>query len=63
MPERGVTADHATINRWVIKYRPQKAMRRHGVPETITIDGSEANAAQERRAPRVCAGIRAEGYA
>ena len=25
------------------------AIRRHGVPETITIDGSEANAAASRR--------------
>jgi putative transposase len=23
MEERGVQVDHATINRWVIKYRPQ----------------------------------------
>jgi putative transposase len=106
MAERGVEVDHSTINRWVIKYRPQleeavhrrkcavwvswrmdetyikvkgqwrylyravdkhgqtidfllteqrdkaaalrflkKAIRRHGVPETITIDGSDANAA------------------
>ena len=106
MRERGVHVDHATINRWVIKYSPQledafhrrkrpvwvswrmdetyirvkghwsylyravdktgqtidfllteprdepaakrfltKAIRRHGAPETITIDGSEANAA------------------
>jgi putative transposase len=106
MQERGVSVDHATINRWVLKYAPQleeafhhrkrpvwigwrmdetyievkghwrylyravdkagqtidfllteqrdeqaatrfltKAIRRHGVPETITIDGSEANAA------------------
>ncbi len=109
MEERGVTVDHSTINRWVIKYSPQleeafhrrkrpvwvswrldetyirvkgqwyylyravdkegqtidflltaqrdkdaalrflkKAIRRHGVPETITIDGSEANAAAIR---------------
>jgi putative transposase len=107
--ERGVAVDHATINRWVLKYSPQleeafhrrkrpvwlswrmdetyirvrgqwrylyravdktgqtidflltehrdelaarrflvKAIRRHGVPETITIDGSEANAAAIR---------------
>jgi putative transposase len=107
--KRGVSVDHATINRWVIKYSPQleeafcrrkrpvwvswrldetyirvkgawkylyrtvdkhgqtidfllpahrdaeaakrfltKALRRHGVPETITIDGSEANAAAIR---------------
>jgi putative transposase len=26
-----------------------KAIRRHGVPETITVDGSEANAAAIRR--------------
>jgi putative transposase len=106
MRERGVHVDHATINRWVIKYSPRleeafhrrkrpvwlswrmdetylrvkghwsylyravdktgqtidflltkhrneqaakrfrtKAIRRHGVLETITIDGSEANAA------------------
>jgi putative transposase len=106
MRERGVHVDHATMNRWVIKYSPQledafhrrkrpvwvswrmdetyirvkgewrslyravdkhgqtidvllteqpdqeaalrflkKAIRRHGVPETITIDGSEANEA------------------
>jgi transposase-like protein len=109
MEERGVTVDHSTINRWVIKYSPQlekafhrrkrpvwlswrmdetyirvkgqwyylyravdkegqtidflltaqrdkdaalrflkKAVRRHGAPETITIDGSEANAAAIR---------------
>jgi putative transposase len=109
MQERGVAVDHATINRWVVKYNPQleeafhrrkrlvlcswrldetyirvrgcwcylyravdkagqtidfllteqrdehaamrfltKAIRRHGVPETITIDGSEANAAAIR---------------
>ncbi len=109
MQERGVAVAHATINRWVLKYRPQleaafhrrkrrvwlswrmdgtnnrirahwhyrdravdktgqtidfllteqrdehaatrfltKAIRRHGVPETITIDGSEANAAAIR---------------
>jgi putative transposase len=105
MEERGVDLDHATINRWVVKYSPQleepfhrrkcpvwvswrmdetdikvkgrwtylyravdktgqtidfllteqrderaakrfltKAIRRHGVPEKITINGSEANA-------------------
>jgi putative transposase len=105
MQERGVAVDHATINRWVLKYSPQleaafhsrkrpvwiswrmdetyikvkgqgrylyravdktgqtidfllteqrdeqaakrfltKSIRRHGVPVTITIDGSEANA-------------------
>jgi putative transposase len=109
MQERGVSVDHATINRWVLKYsalleaafhhrkRPvwlswrmdetyirikgqwyylyravdkigqtidflltaqrderaakrflTKAIRRHGVPEKITIDGSEANAAAIR---------------
>jgi putative transposase len=109
MLERGVRVDHATINRWVIKYSPQleeafhcrkrpvwvswrldetsikvkgewrylyravdkhgktidflltahrdeqaakrclaKAIRRHGVPAKITIDGSEANAAAIR---------------
>jgi len=110
MQERGVLVDHATINRWVLKYAPQleeafhrrkrpawsswrmdetyikvkgqwyylyravatsgqtidfllteqrdeqaatrfltKAIRCHGVPKTITIDGSEANAAAIRR--------------
>jgi transposase-like protein len=109
MLERGVHVDHATINRWVIKYSPPleaafhprkrpvgrcwrmdetyirvkgewrylyravdksgqtidflltehrdtdaalrfltQAIRRHGVPEMITIDGSEANAAAIR---------------
>jgi putative transposase len=109
MEERGVAVDHATINRWVLKYSPlleaafhcrkrpvwrswrmdetyikvrghwrylyravdktgqtidfflteqrderaatrflTQAIRRHGVPETITIDGSEANAAAIR---------------
>jgi putative transposase len=109
MQERGVTVDHSTINRWVVKYSPQleaafhdrkrpvwvswrmdetyirvkgqwdylyravdkkgqtidfllteqrderaakrfltKAIRRHGVPAKITIDGSEANAAAIR---------------
>jgi putative transposase len=109
MQERGVSVDHATINRWVLKYSPQleevfhrrkrsvwlswrmdetyikvcgewrylyravdatgqtidfllteqrderaamrfltKAIRRHGVPEKVTMDGSEANAAAMR---------------
>jgi putative transposase len=109
MEERGVSVDHSTVHRWVLKYSPQleavfhrgkqpvwiswrmdethlkvkgqwrylyravdktgqtidflltaqrderaamrfltKAIRRHGVPETITIDGSEANAAAIR---------------
>ena len=109
MQERGVSVDHATVNRWIIKYSPQleaafhrrkrpvwrswrmdetyirvkgqwfylyravdktgqtidflltehrdeqaakrfltKAIRRHGVPAMITIDGSEANAAAIR---------------
>src|ERR671933_244628 len=106
MEERGIAVDHATIQRWVVKYSPlleeafhrrkravwvswrmdetyikvkgqwrylyravdkygltidflltehrdkeaalrflKKAIRRNGLPETITIDGSEANAA------------------
>jgi putative transposase len=110
MEERGVSVDHATINRWVLKYSPQleaafhhhkrpvgkswrmdetyirikgewrylyravdkhgqtidfllteqrdqeaalrfqkKAIRRHGVPEKITIDGSDANEAAIKR--------------
>jgi transposase-like protein len=110
MEERGVRLDHATIQRWVVKYSPQleeafhqrkrpvgrswridetyikikgqwyylyravdktgqtidflltehrdqeaalrflkKAIRRHGVPEKITIDGSEANEAAIKR--------------
>src|SRR5262245_38065104 len=110
MEERGVSVDHATINRWVLKYSPQleeafhrrkrpvgrswrmdetyirvkgewrylyravdkhgqtidfllteqrdqeaalrflkQAIRRHGVPEKITIDGSEANEAAIKR--------------
>jgi putative transposase len=110
MEARGVLLDHATIQRWVVKYSPQleeafhqrkrpvwrswrmdetdirvkgewrdlyravdthgqtidlllteprdqeaalrfltQAIRRHGVPETITIDGSEANAAAIKR--------------
>ncbi len=109
MQERGVPVDHATINRWVLRYSPQleeafhhrkrpiwvswrmdetyirvkgqwydlyravdktgqtidfllteqrderaatrfltKAIRCHGVPEKVTIDGSEANAAAIR---------------
>jgi putative transposase len=109
MHERGVSVDHATVNRWVLKYSPQleaafhrckrpvwrswrmdetyikvrghwrylyravdkagqtidfllteerneraarrfltKAIGRHGVPERVTIDGSEANAAAVR---------------
>jgi putative transposase len=109
MQERGVSVDHATINRWVLKHCPQleaafyrrkrpvwiswrmdetylkvrgqwrylyravdktgqtidfllteqrderaamrfltKAIRRHGIPEKISIDGSEANAAAIR---------------
>jgi transposase-like protein len=110
MEERGVSVDHATINRWVLKYSPQleeafhhrkrpvgrswrldetyirvkgewrylyravdktgqtidflltehrdteaalrfltQAIRRHGVPETITIDGSDAHEAAIKR--------------
>ena len=110
MEERGVSVDHATIQRWVVKYSPQleeafhrrkrpvwvswrmdetsikikgqwyylyravdktgqtidflltaqrdeqaakrfltKAIRRHGVPEKITIDGSTANKAAIKR--------------
>src|SRR5262247_746768 len=110
MEERGVAVDHATIQRWVVKYSPQleeafhrrkrsvrvswrmdetyvkvkgqwcylyravdkygqtidflltehrdteaalrflkKAIRRNGLPETITIDGSDANAAAIKR--------------
>ena len=110
MQERGVSVDHATINRWVLKYTPQleeafhrhkrpvwvswrmdetyikvkgqwrylyravdkhgqtidfllteqrdteaalkflkKAIRRNGLPETITIDGSDANEAAIKR--------------
>ncbi len=110
MRERGVPVDHATVNRWVVKYSPQleeafhrrkrlvrvswrmdetyirvkgewrylyravdkqgqtidflltehrdqeaalrfltKAIRLHGVPEKITIDGSEANEAAIKR--------------
>jgi putative transposase len=109
MQERGISVDHATINRWVLRYSPRlevafhrrkrpvrmswrmdetyirvkgqwrylyravdktgqtidfllttqrdeqaathfltMAIGRHGVPETITIDGSEANAAAIR---------------
>ena len=34
MSERGVTVDHSTLNRWVIKYAPEfeKAFRRHQRP-------------------------------
>jgi putative transposase len=110
MQERGVSVDHTTVNRWVVKYSPQleeafhrrkrpvgrrwrmdetyirvkgawrylyravdksgqtidflltehrdteaalrfltQAIRRHGVPEMITIDGSEANEAAIKR--------------
>src|SRR5262245_3393672 len=110
MQERGVSVDHATVNRWVIKYSSpleeafhcqkrsvgrswrmdetsikvkgewrylyravdkqgqtidflltehrdteaalrflKKAIHRHGVPETITIDGSDANEAAIKR--------------
>ena len=110
MRERGIHVDHATINRWVVKYSPQlenafhrrkrpvwrswrmdetyirvkgewrylyravdksgqtidflltehrdteaalrfltQAIRRHGIPETITIDGGEANEAAIKR--------------
>jgi len=110
MQERGVSVDHSTVNRWVLKYNPQleeafhrrkrpvwmswrmdetyirvkgewrylyravdkqgqtidvlltehrdteaalrflkKAIHRHGVPETITIDGSDANEAAIKR--------------
>jgi putative transposase len=110
MEERGVSVDHATINRWVLKYSPQleatfhrrkrpggrswrmdetsirikgewrylyravdktgqtidvlltehrdteaalrflrQAIGRHGIPETITIDGSDTNEAAIKR--------------
>jgi putative transposase len=110
MEERGVSVDHATINRWILKYRPlledafhrrkrpvghswrmdetsirvkgewqylyravdksrqtidflltehrdtdaalrflTQAIRRHGIPQKITIDGSEANEAAIKR--------------
>jgi transposase-like protein len=110
MEERGVSVDHATINRWVLKYSPpleatfhrrkrpvgrswrmdetyirikgewrylyravdktgqtidvlltehrdteaalrflRQAIARHGIPETITIDGSDANEAAIKR--------------
>jgi putative transposase len=110
LQERGVSIDHSTVNRWVIKYSPQledafhrrkrpvrrswrmdetyikikgewrylyravdkqgqtidflltehrdqeaalrflkQAMRRHGMPEKITIDGSDANEAAIKR--------------
>jgi putative transposase len=110
MQERGVSVDHSTINRWVVRYSPQleqafhrrkrpvwlswrmdetyirvrgewrylyravdkygqtidflltehrdrsaallflkKAIGRHGLPETITIDGSDANEAAIKR--------------
>jgi len=55
MAERGGPVDHATLQRWVVKYRPtleaaalrflKKAIRRHGIPKTITLDGSTANKA------------------
>jgi putative transposase len=34
MQERGVSVDHATLNRWVIKYAPEveKQFRRHQRP-------------------------------
>jgi transposase-like protein len=35
MQERGVSVDHSTINRWVLKYAPQieEAFHRHSHPE------------------------------
>src|SRR5262244_3141934 len=57
MEERGVPVDHATIQRWVVKYSPlleeafyQRKRRvwlswRMDETEKITIDGSEANEA------------------
>jgi transposase-like protein len=39
MQEHGVSVDHTTIHRWVLKHSPQ------GVPNTITIDGSDAHEA------------------
>src|SRR5262249_132378 len=126
MLARGVHVDHATINRWVVKYSPQleaawhrrkrsvciswrmdetsmkvkgqwryldraldkpgqtidflltehrdteaarrflkKAIRRTGLPETMTIDGSDANAAALRRynqEPRTAIAIRQVKY-
>jgi len=29
MEERGVTVDHATLNRWVIRYSPAIALKAH----------------------------------
>jgi putative transposase len=59
MAERGMPVDHAPIQRWVVKYSPllkeaalwflKKAIHRNGLPETITIDGSDANEAAIKR--------------
>ena len=60
LAERDILADHSTVQRWVVRYAPElagqakrrcrpKAIRLHGCPEKITIDGSQAsNAALER---------------
>jgi transposase-like protein len=53
MEEHGVEFDHATVNRWVLKYVPlleqafraRKATWRNGTPEKTTIDKSGANKA------------------
>jgi len=53
---RAVDKTGQTIDFWLTGQRDEraatrfliKAIRRHGVPETITIDGSEANAAAIR---------------
>jgi transposase-like protein len=57
MAERGISVDHATIHRWVVRYSPEllkrflrKALKRHGRPERIVIDGSQTN----REAIRSC---------
>jgi putative transposase len=53
--ERGASVDHSAVNRTARRAEHAatrvltKAIRRHGVPETITIAGSEANATAIRR--------------
>ncbi|MGH8068318.1 MAG: DDE-type integrase/transposase/recombinase [Candidatus Entotheonellia bacterium] len=51
MDKAGQTIDCSLVARWDAKAATRfltKTIRRHGVPETITIDGSEANAAAIR---------------
>jgi transposase-like protein len=59
--ERGISVDHSTIHRWVLRYAPKllsnmdarrffrREYKRHGLPSQVTIDGSQTNLEAARR--------------